>query len=125
MHAGASTPLLRPAKHDPEIHGIDGLGGVEGLPDASDSSVSALLERSRGLRAIEGMAVAARMGLETSRKERNGKLTIVSTGPMTNVALFVSVYPELLEAIEEFIFMGGGVGVGNRSAVAGACAEWF
>jgi uridine nucleosidase len=39
---------------------------------------------------------------------------------MTNIALFVSVYPDLLGAIDEFIFMGGGVGVGNRSSVAGA-----
>lgn len=38
---------------------------------------------------------------------------------MTNIALFVSVYPELMEAVEQFVFMGGGVGLGNRSAVAG------
>jgi len=37
---------------------------------------------------------------------------------MTNIALFVSVYPELLNAVEEFVFMGGAVGMGNRSAVA-------
>jgi uridine nucleosidase len=38
---------------------------------------------------------------------------------MTNIALFVSVYPELVEAVEQFVFMGGGIGLGNRSAVAG------
>lgn len=37
---------------------------------------------------------------------------------MTNLALFVSVYPDLLEGVEEFVFMGGGVGMGNRSAAA-------
>jgi uridine nucleosidase len=37
---------------------------------------------------------------------------------MTNIALFASVYPELLNAVEEFVFMGGAVGMGNRSAVA-------
>jgi uridine nucleosidase len=30
----------------------------------------------------------------------------------------VSAYPDLLAAVEEFVFMGGGVGMGNRSAVA-------
>ena len=45
-------------------------------------------------------------------------MTVVSSGPMTNIALFASVYPELLDAVEEFVFMGGGVGMGNRSAVA-------
>ena len=50
------------------------------------------------------------------------KLSLVSTGPMTNVALFVSVYHDLLDGIEEIVFMGGGVGQGNRSAVAGTLA---
>lgn len=53
---------------------------------------------------------------------RNGtgrQVSVVSSGPMTNIALFVSVYPNLMEAVEQFVFMGGGVGVGNRSAVAG------
>ena len=47
------------------------------------------------------------------------KVTIVSTGPMTNIALFVSVYPGLLAGVEQFVFMGGAIGMGNRSAVAG------
>ena len=46
------------------------------------------------------------------------RVTVISSGPMTNVALFASVYPELLDAVEEFVFMGGAVGMGNRSAVA-------
>jgi uridine nucleosidase len=50
---------------------------------------------------------------------RGATTTVISTGPMTNIALFISVYPDLLCAVEEFIFMGGGVGLGNRSAVAG------
>jgi len=47
------------------------------------------------------------------------QVSVVSSGPMTNIALFVSVYPELMNAVEQFIFMGGGVGLGNRSAVSG------
>lgn len=118
-------PLLRDARHDPEIHGTDGLGGVEGLHDASHPGVRERLERSRGFRAVEGMAEAVRAGIQsqngTQERSENikGKLTIVSTGPMTNVALFVSVYADLLPGVEELVFMGGGVGVGNRSSVAG------
>lgn len=48
------------------------------------------------------------------------RVVIVSTGPMTNLALFITLHPELYEAIEEIVFMGGGVGIGNRSAVAGS-----
>ncbi|KJA15877.1 hypothetical protein HYPSUDRAFT_1066593 [Hypholoma sublateritium FD-334 SS-4] len=34
------------------------------------------------------------------------------------IAHFVTVYADLLPAVEEFVFMGGGVGMGNRSAAA-------
>jgi uridine nucleosidase len=46
------------------------------------------------------------------------QVTVISTGPMTNIALFVSIHPELLPGVEQFVFMGGGVGIGNRSAAA-------
>ena len=43
---------------------------------------------------------------------------MANTGPMTNLAVLLTVHPELVECIEEIVFMGGGVGIGNRSAVA-------
>ncbi|KAH8118713.1 uridine nucleosidase [Phellopilus nigrolimitatus] len=113
VHAGAAAPLLKPAKHDPEIHGADGLGGVEGLPGADHPPIRTRREHSAGLRAVEGLARGVRDAVKDGRT-----LTVVSTGPMTNIALFVSVYPDLLDGVEEFVFMGGGVGLGNRSAVA-------
>lgn len=119
MYPGASQPLIFPASHEPKIHGEDGLGGVEGLPDAGDASVVArFAKHSDGstIRALEGMVSHIK---STWDEGRGPKVTIVSCGPMTNIALFVSAYPDLLTAIEEFIFMGGGVGLGNRSAAAG------
>ena len=118
VYPGAVKPLLLPPKHDPEIHGSDGLGGVEGLPDASDPQVQALFalnEDGSHVRAIEGMARCIK---ETWKGGAGEKVTIVSSGPMTNIALFVSAFPDLLEAVDEFVFMGGAVGAGNRSAVA-------
>ena len=118
VYPGAVKPLLLPPKHDPEIHGSDGLGGVEGLPDASDPQVRAffaLNEDGSHVRAIEGMARCIK---ETWKGGAGEKVTIVSSGPMTNIALFVSAFPDLLEAVDEFVFMGGAVGAGNRSAVA-------
>ncbi|ESK95141.1 cytidine uridine-specific hydrolase [Moniliophthora roreri MCA 2997] len=118
VYSGASKPLIRPTKHDPEIHGPDGLGGVEGLPGSSDPAVLAWIAKDvngKPTRAIEGMA----HHIKESWKAGSGKkVTIISCGPMTNIALFVSVYPDLIDAVEEFVFMGGGVGLGNRSAVA-------
>jgi uridine nucleosidase len=67
--------------------------------------------------AIEVIAAAIN---ETWKAGAGAKVTIVASGPLTNIALFVSVYPHLLDAVERIVFMGGGIGIGNRSAVAGA-----
>ena len=106
-------PLLRPARHDSQIHGPDGLGGVEGLPSADLSLVRARIDDRS---AIDAIANAVR---QTWNDGAGVKVTIVASGPLTNVALFVSVHPNLLHAIERIVFMGGGIGIGNRSAVAG------
>eukprot|EP01129_Flabellula_baltica_P005420 TRINITY_DN1968_c0_g1_i1.p1 TRINITY_DN1968_c0_g1~~TRINITY_DN1968_c0_g1_i1.p1 ORF type:complete len:340 (+),score=74.09 TRINITY_DN1968_c0_g1_i1:42-1022(+) len=49
-----------------------------------------------------------------------GPVTLVCTGALTNAALLVTLYPEVLEKIEEIVLMGGAIGVGNMSPVA----EW-
>ncbi|KAJ6572581.1 uridine nucleosidase, partial [Mycena sp. CBHHK59/15] len=118
VYLGASKPLLRPAKHDPEIHGVDGLGGVEGLPDPESPEVLSWLAKDTDgshIRALEGMTSKIK---DVWKNGEGHKVSVISSGPMTNVALFVTVYPDLLDAVEEFVFMGGGVGLGNRSAVA-------
>lgn len=118
VYPGAREPLLLSAKHDPEIHGIDGLGGVEGLPEPNSPDVLALFakhEDGTPIRALEGMSKTIR---ETWNNGAGLQVTVISTGPMTNIAHFTSVYADLLPAVEEFVFMGGGVGQGNRSAVA-------
>ncbi|KAF9266331.1 nucleoside hydrolase [Marasmius fiardii PR-910] len=118
VYPGASKPLILPTKHDPEIHGPDGLGGAKGLPNVDDPAVLARIATDS-----DGTSANALEGMSRHIKEAWGggsgsKVTIVSSGPMTNIALFVAVYPNLLVAVEEFVFMGGGVGLGNRSAVA-------
>ncbi|KZT05645.1 nucleoside hydrolase [Laetiporus sulphureus 93-53] len=116
VYPGATKPLIRPTRHDPEIHGIDGLGGVDGLPSVEHQAVRVrLTDVNRSSRAVEAIARAIR---DTWKDGAGNKLVIVSSGPMTNIALFVSVYPDLLSGIDEFVFMGGGVGIGNRSPSA-------
>lgn len=137
VYPGATKPLIRLARHDPEIHGVDGLGGVENLPPADHPAVLNALDHPDGVvKAIDGIANAV---CEQWKNGAGTQITLIATGPMTNIALFVSVYPELLAGIgecmgfcdvsinymadfivtEEFIFMGGGVGMGNRSSSAG------
>lgn len=89
---------------DPEIHGIDGLGGVEGLPDSNNPIIQDRLKRSENLKAIEGIATAVQ-----NSQAQGKKLHLVACGPLTNVALFLCVYPELIDGLEEICFMGGGM----------------
>lgn len=43
------------------------------------------------------------------------KLTLVGVGAFTNIALFVSVFPELLlEKVSRIVLMGGAEGRGNK-----------
>ncbi|CAG7848526.1 SubName: Full=Related to nucleoside hydrolase {ECO:0000313/EMBL:CCA66566.1} [Serendipita indica DSM 11827] len=112
-HRGATKPLIRPVRADPEIHGEDGLGGVEGLPSLEDPALKERYHLDGRRSATDGMAKAVKNSYLNGQK-----VSIVSTGPMTNVAVFLTLHPELYEAIEEIVFMGGGVGLGNRGAVA-------
>ncbi|EJU06573.1 uridine nucleosidase [Dacryopinax primogenitus] len=107
---GASKPLLRAARIDSEIHGLHGLGGTEGLTPFSDPAVQARAARAGGRNAVQGMEAAFR--------DVEGKVTLVSTGPMTNSAALFSAFPDLVQKVERVVFMGGGVGLGNRSPVA-------
>ncbi|KZP00167.1 nucleoside hydrolase [Calocera viscosa TUFC12733] len=107
---GAVKPLIRVARIDAEIHGAHGLGGTEGLAPFEHPEVQKRVHAAGGKGAVEAMA-AAFSAVE-------GKLTIVSTGPMTNSAALFSAFPHLVGKVEQIVFMGGGVGLGNRSPVA-------
>ncbi|GAA5922298.1 trifunctional uridine nucleosidase/nicotinamide riboside hydrolase/nicotinic acid riboside hydrolase [Sporobolomyces koalae] len=113
IYSGQTQPLLRPAKHDPEIHGVDGLGGVEGLISANDPAVQAKLKETEGQKAVVAIAEAAR-SLPDGQQ-----LNIVATGALTNIALFVTLYPELVrDKVAQIVQMGGAEGRGNRSPTA-------
>lgn len=93
---GNRTPLLKPLETAGNVHGTSGLDGAE-LPDP-DFAV-------QDMTAIELMAKTLR--------ESADPVTLVVTGPMTNAALFLRVYPELKEKIARIVFMGGAMGLGN------------
>ena len=44
------------------------------------------------------------------------KVRVICTGALTNVALLVSLYPEVIPRIE-VVLMGGAIGVGNTGPV--------
>jgi purine nucleosidase len=100
--AGATRPLVRPVEYAPEIHGDSGLDGPE-LP-----------EPTRALDPRHAVDVI----IEEAMASEPGELTLVPTGPLTNIALAVRREPRIVERVREVIFMGGGVHVGNWSATS-------
>jgi len=50
--------------------------------------------------------------------QEKGTAVLVATGSMTNVALLVSLFPEVVEWLKGFVIMGGAVSVGNITPVA-------
>ena len=100
---GAAAPLARPAVSAAHVHGADGLGGV-----AAQFLVS---RRSVGSDAVGVL-------LDEIRREP-GQLTLVATGPLTNVASAIRKDPETTRRLESVIVMGGAVRVpGNVGPVS-------
>jgi purine nucleosidase len=87
---GRETPLVRPLKTTPETHGPRGLGYAE-LPPAARS----LSDRH-----------AVDLLIEEARRSP-GDLTLVTLGPLTNLALAVLREPDLPRLFRRYVLMGG------------------
>ncbi|GIU07652.1 MULTISPECIES: pyrimidine-specific ribonucleoside hydrolase RihA [unclassified Shewanella] len=99
--AGAPKPLARELIIADNVHGESGLDGPK-LPDPAFESVS--------ISAIELMAQKIR--------ESDEAVTLVPSGPLTNIALFLATYPELHSKVERIVLMGGAAEAGNWTPAA-------
>lgn len=87
---GASRPLAAEYQDAAHVHGSNGLGGAE-LPEP--------LAAEQELTAPEAIVAMA--------EEFAGELTFVSVGPMTNLAMALSLRPAIVEQITKVVIMGG------------------
>jgi pyrimidine-specific ribonucleoside hydrolase len=94
--SGARHPLIGPLRTAPHVHGESGIEGPE-LPPAKSEPVSD---------DAVGFIAAA---LEAAEEP----LTLVATGPQTNIALLLRERPELKPKIAGICAMGGAFGEGN------------
>jgi purine nucleosidase/pyrimidine-specific ribonucleoside hydrolase len=99
--AGAAGPLRGELHTAPDVHGESGLDGPE-LPEPEVE----LDPRS----AVELMAEVLRDASEP--------VTLVPTGPLTNVALLLESAPDVRERIARIVWMGGSRARGNRTPYA-------
>ena len=103
---GASHPLGRPLEDALSYHGPDGLGNC-GLPSPLTP-----------LHPAKAWDFLARLVWDAP-----GEVTIVATGPLTNVAYAFELHPELPGLLARLVLMGGAYGVtpygkGNRTPYA-------
>ena len=98
---GGPRPLMSAPIIAPTVHGESGLDGPA-LPEP-DFELS-------GLSAVELMAKVLR--------ESSEPVTLVPTGPLTNVAALLLAHPELKPKIARISLMGGGIAYGNWTPAA-------
>jgi purine nucleosidase len=102
VYEGASRPLLRPPAHAEWFHGPDGMGAcfypAPQQPAAGQDAVAQLIERFRAA---------------------PGQISLVTLGPLTNIALALRIEPRLADWVKEAFVMGGAACcVGNVTPAA-------
>jgi pyrimidine-specific ribonucleoside hydrolase/ribosylpyrimidine nucleosidase len=102
---GMGTPITRKPHLAADIHGQTGLGNCT-LPRASKELAST-------------NAVLYLYQLISSLPEGE-QVTLVPTGPLTNIGLLLKVFPEVSSRISQIVFMGGAACGGNVTS----CAEF-
>lgn len=89
---GAAAPLAKDLLTAPEVHGPDGLGGELGSLPRPNLAPSP--------------ATAHEVLIETARGDP-GEVTLVATGPLTNIATALERDPAAVAAFRRVVVMGG------------------
>lgn len=105
--AGAASPLVREQLTDGQViagsvHGASGLDGPA-LPEP----LVALDPRP-----------AAQLIIDLVMAAEPGEITLVPTGPLTNVALAMRLEPRIVDRVREVVLMGGAYRQGNATPAA-------
>ncbi|HET6530229.1 MAG TPA: nucleoside hydrolase [Actinoplanes sp.] len=96
--AGCERPLVNELVVADDIHGASGLDG----PD-----LDVPVAETAGVHAVQLM----RQLIEESAEP----VTLVATGPLTNVALLLHTHPAIMSRVRRIVFMGGSTDRGNTT----------
>ncbi|KAE8144323.1 Inosine/uridine-preferring nucleoside hydrolase domain-containing protein [Aspergillus avenaceus] len=102
VYPGRGKPFCRPAIYAPNIHGESGIDGTDLLPKATVPPVT----DKNPILAMRDAILA----------EPKGEPWVIATGALTNVALLLATFPEVVAHIKGLSIMGGGVGEGFTDA---------
>ena len=98
---GVEKPMVRELEVAPAVHGASGMDG----PIIPEGNVKPVVETA--------LELTKRLILGSPEK-----VTLVATGPLTNVGLLLTCFPELKSNIKEICLMGGGIDRGNWTTAA-------
>jgi len=98
---GAEGPLRRQLGVAEHVHGASGLDGPH-VPEPSAEPIE-----------VGAVDAIARWVAECDRP-----VTLVPTGPLTNIALLLERHPDVADGIERVVLMGGAIGLGNITPAA-------
>lgn len=93
---GAATPLVRKLRDAAYVHGESGMEGY------------AFVEHSR-----KPLEVPAFEAIYQCLNSSDEPVTLVTIGPLTNIALLLTQYPQSKNKIKRLVMMGGSAGRGN------------
>ncbi|GAA3754602.1 nucleoside hydrolase [Microbacterium kribbense] len=99
---GADRPLVEPQRVAGDIHGASGLDGPV-LP----APAFVLDERH-----------AVTLLVDTVMAHEPGEITLVATGPLTNIALAMLTEPAIVDRVKRVVVMGGAYTRGNTTPAA-------
>lgn len=100
VYAGYDMPMFGKSERAPEVHGAGGLGSVV-IPEPEKQ-----LEKQHGVDYL----------IDTFMNRDD--VSLITLGPLTNVAQALLKEPKLKERIPEILCMGGSAFVGNATSVA-------
>jgi non-specific riboncleoside hydrolase len=99
---GSAEPLIRPFEDASDIHGKTGMEGFD-FPEPNQD----LLLKENAVDAMRNVLMSS-----------SEPVTLVTIGPLTNIALLLKTYPEVKDKIEEIVLMGGSLNRGNKGVMA-------
>ena len=98
VYKGQDRPLVKEPEPAGKVHGETGLGGMNFPKFENEKNV----ENKKAVDFI----------IESCLNNPKN-ITLVTTGPLTNVALAIRLEPKIIPCVSEIISMGGAYGVGN------------
>ncbi|MFA5570736.1 MAG: nucleoside hydrolase [Sphaerochaetaceae bacterium] len=101
VFAGMDRPILRDVVVAGDIHGETGLDGPTFEPLVKEA------EKTHGVQFIIDSVLA-----------HPHEVTLVPTGPLTNIAMAFLLEPRLPSLVKQVVLMGGSMGKGNRTPYA-------